>query len=177
MGWSLGEGVAQAARSFFAVNAASKLAAVEARHADGVTLPTFVAIRISDPLAEAEPEFPVLYIVPERDQPVQGYEGIGGWANGFYLQTDMLFVVVFELSVDLSSTGITEAEVVRKQGLRYAVALLEALAVAHSSTGYQWGTGSGWSIEYGETFTRSDRNSQISSVYLRIGVASVEEAL
>lgn len=177
MGWALGEGPAQAARTFISLNAAAKLAAVEARHADGVTLPTFAAIRISDPMAEAEAEFPTLYVVPERDQPVQGYEGIGGWQTGFYLQTDLLFVVVYELSVDLSSTGVTEAEVVRKQGLRYAVALLEILAVAYATTGYQFGTGSGWTIEYGETFTRSDRNSQVSSVYLRIGVASVEEAL
>lgn len=174
MAWTLGETPVDAALDYIVTNGATKIAAVAARYADGITLPALAAVRMSDPFIEAEPEFPVLYGVAERDVPNMG---AGGISRGFLLSSEAVFIVVYELSVDQTGSGISEAETMRRMGARYAVALLELLSDSISSTGVEWGTGIQPEIRYGATFTNRDRVTYLSDVQVRIGAVAREAAL
>lgn len=174
MTWALGETPVGTALTYMTSNAAAKLANVEARYADGITVPAFKAFRMSDPFVEAEPEFPVLYGVAER---ATGNIVGGGLANGFILTTEAVFVVLYELSADQTGSGVSEAETMRRMGQRYAVAVLEMLADSISSTGVEWATGAGFDIRYGATFTNRDRVTYLSDVQVRIGAQTREAAL
>lgn len=174
MGWAFGEAAADAALTYIDTNSAAKLTTVAARYGDGITLPAFKATRMSDPYLEAEPEFPVLYAMPERDVPDPAPNGL---AKGFLLQSDVVFIVVYELSVDQTGNGTTEAETLRRMGVRYAVAVMEMLAESIASTGVHWGTGRKPEIYYGVTFTNRQRATLLSDVQIRIGAMRRETSL
>lgn len=180
MAWSLGEAAAQAARTYFNGTSGAttvlgaKCAAVAARHADGVLLPVPTAIRISDPLLEAEPQFPLLYISPERDAPQISATGL---KRGWLLSSEVAFFLIYELSIDQSGSGISNAETMRLMGLRYIVAILECLADGITTMGIEWGTGMNPSAEYGATMTSKRRGVRRSSVLLRIGCVTSEAGL
>lgn len=179
--WSLGEAPAQAARTYFNTTSGAttilgaKCAAVAARHSDGVLLPPPVAIAISDPLIETNSQFPRLFIIPERDVPTAGP---GGLSRGFMLSSEYSFVMVYELSIDQSGSGISNAETMRLMGTRYVVALLECLAGGITTMGIEWATGDlSPDAQYGTTLTSRKRGVRRSSVLLRIGCETVERGL
>lgn len=180
MTWALGETAAQAARTYFNTTSGAttilgaKCTTVAARYSDGVLLPKPTTIRISDPLIESEAQFPLLYIMPERDSPMFG---AGGLTRGFMLQTEVSFVLRYELAIDQSGSGISNAETMRLMGVRYVVALLECLADGTTTMGIEWGTGPSVEAQYGATFANKALGVRRSSVLLRIGCQTVERAL
>lgn len=174
MSWALGEAPIRTAMTYIASNAAAKCAAVQARYSDSVTLPTFAARRVADPNASIEPEFPVLYAVPTRALP---QPGPGGLARGFLLDGEVVFVVVFEATVDQTGSGTTPGETLASMGLRYGVVVLELLADSIASTGIEWGTASPIELTYGAQFTIRNRASRLSDVQVRIGYQTRESAL
>lgn len=164
----------RAALAYIATNAAAKLAAVEARHADSVDLPDFKARRMADPAVTSERDFPVLYAVPTRDIPEPGP---GGLRRGFIYNGEVVFVAVFEATVDETSSGTETSETLAAMGARYGVALLEMLAESITSTGIQWGTGSPIELSYGAQFTIRGRRTRLSDVQVRIGYQRQESSL
>lgn len=178
--WTLGEAAAQAARTYFNTTSGAttilgaKCTAVAARYSDGVLLPVPTAIRISDPLIEAESQFPLLYITPERSSPTLG---AGGLKRGGLWTHELAFFLYYELAIDQSGSGISNAETMRLMGLRYVVALLECLADGITTMGVEWGTGPSVSAEYGATLTSRSRGIRRSSVLLRIGAMTSEASL
>lgn len=174
MAWALTEGPIRTAMTYIATNAAAKCAAVQARYADSVTLPTFAARRVADPNAAIEPDFPVLYAVPTRGV---SEPGPGGLARGFMFGGECVFVVVFEASVDQTGSGTTPGETLASMGLRYGVVVLELLADSIASTGVEWGTAAPIELTYGGQFTVRNRASRLSDVQIRIGYQTRESAL
>lgn len=174
MAFSLGEASAQAVLTYVSANQTAKLAAVAARHSDSILLPVFAALRLSDPNTNVEAEFPVLYVLPEEDIPSPSSAGL---KRGFLLSTELLLVAAYELTIDQTGSGITEAETLRRMGARYAVALLEMLAEGHASMGYEFGLGVQTRIRYGATFTNKSRTTYLSDVRIQIGSQSTEAAL
>lgn len=170
----LGEGVARAVISYLSGGIADKLATVSARFDPVIPLPAFRAIRLSDPAFEVEEEFPVCYVVPDRDRPQPGPVGLSGsWPLG----TDISIWVAYELTSDRSGAGITSAETLRAMGLRYGVALLELLADPDGAAtmGFDPGTGGPPpTVDYGPTITNRERGTWMSSILIRFSVQTVE---
>lgn len=136
MSWEGAETIADAVVAYIGDTATqtAKLASVNARFTTTLTLPNFQAIRISDPDSENESAFPVLYIMPDNAELEYG-AGHTSLAGRYRFE----FAV---LTWAAPTSDATAAEAVKRQSMRYILAVLEMLNDMHShSVQTYWANG------------------------------------
>lgn len=174
MAWTMAEAVADNAITYIESAQAAKLAAVAARYTGTVlTMPSFVATRQSDPDQEREPQFPVLYVVPES---ATMETGPGAWRRGGWVDHRFLF---FVFAMHYGANSETPAETCARLTKRYVVALLEMLAEYWNGTTRteEWGTGGEIRVSYDPIARVASGSEYLGSATIEIGCRVHEGAI
>jgi hypothetical protein len=175
MAWTMAEAVADNVMAYIASAQTAKVAAVAARYsAPSLTMPVFVEVRHSDPDQEREPQFPVLYVVPESSTMDPGP---GGFRRGSIVDHRFLF---FVMVAHPGTASETPAETVARLTKRYVVAVLEMLAEYYNGTTRpeEWGTGgAGISVSYDPIARTAGGAEYLGSATISIGCLVHEGAI
>ena len=179
------EAIADATVKYMTDFAAVQLAAVNARGwAVPITVEPPVVIRVTDPLQEREPVFPVWYVMPERTT-VDPFKGGGRVTGTHRFQFAALVYHPGALPPDHDGGDpMTPAEMARRLAMRHALAIVELLtemSVASVDPDYyangsrvMWGTdGSAVEIVFMPTFT-SRSGEYLTDVRVLAGAQLVE---
>lgn len=148
--WQYPELIADAVIAYIEANQAAKMTGVAAAYtANPLDMPVFAAVRLLEPYREAEPDFPVLYVMPVEDEQEPGD---GGIERGFWTTHRFEFaaLVAFYGAADMSPN-----EGARRLGMRYLGALEEMLAESFdpATRPYEWGVGDAPRRAYGPIYT------------------------
>lgn len=172
--WQYPELIADAAIAYVNANMAAKFAAVQAVYtANPIDMPVFAKVRLSDPYREAEPSFPVLYVMPQEDEQEPGD---GGIERGFWSTHRFEFAVLAQYVS--TQVDVSFSEGAQRLGMRYLGALEEMLAESFDPTArpYEWGVGDAPRRVYGPIYT-SGSGEWLHDCRLMISCRAREAAL
>lgn len=168
--YDLCEGMAQAVADYIEASQVAKLAAVDARYSTVIGLEA-MTVRLGDVYQRREPldVYPLLYVAPQRVvlEPVNA-----GLLRGAEAVSYFAFIVVAYVP-DVDSGTPTER--LKRQLMRYCVAVLEMLVESQNGTTRPWEWGTGGPTEVQFRSYPSD-NAYIGLAAIQVPVQTVEVA-